>query len=105
MALSQAAAVGHQVEAQDELLTLDLRQRLLDLESGRAALAASGEAVTAATEARRVIQERFNAGVATSTDLLDADVALLEAELERTRLAAALRFNEARLIRSAGGAS
>lgn len=104
VALSQAAAVGHQIDAQDELLTLDLRQRLLDLESGRAALAASGEAVTAATEARRVIQERFNAGVATSTDLLDADVALLEAELERTRLAAALRFNEARLIRSAGGA-
>jgi outer membrane protein TolC len=105
VALAQAAAVGHQIEAQDELVTLDLRQRLLDLESGRAALAASGEAVTAATEARRVIQERFNAGVATSTDLLDADVALLEAELERTRLAAALRLNEARLIRSAGGTS
>ena len=65
----------------------------------RAALAASGEAVAAATEARRVLEERFTAGVATSTDVLDADVALLEAELERTRLAAALRLSEARLVR------
>lgn len=104
-ALAQAEAVGHQVEAQDELVALEIRQRLLDFESGRAALAASGEAVAAATEARRVIQERFNVGVATSTELLDADVALLEAELERTRLAAALRLNEARLIRSVGGSS
>ena len=104
-ALAQAEAVGHQVEAQDELVALEIRQRLLDFESGRAALAASGEAVAAATEARRVIQERFNVGVATSTELLDADVALLEAELERTRLAASLRLNEARLIRSVGGAS
>jgi outer membrane protein TolC len=50
-----------------------------------------------------VVQERFNVGVATSTELLDAEVALLEASLERTRLAASLRLNEARLIRSAGG--
>ncbi|HYN07516.1 MAG TPA: TolC family protein [Vicinamibacterales bacterium] len=103
VALAQADAVGHQVEAQDALIVLEIRQRLWDLEAGRAAVAASAEAVAAATEARRVIQERFNAGVATSTELLDADVALLEAELERTRLAASLRVNEARLIRSVGG--
>ena len=66
-----------------------MRQRVLDVESGRAAIAASDEAVTAAAEARRVVEERFRAGVATSTDVLDAQVALLEAELERTRLAAA----------------
>jgi outer membrane protein TolC len=41
--------------------------------------------------------------VATSTDLLDRDQDLLEAELERTRLQAALRINEARLVRAAGG--
>jgi outer membrane protein len=100
---AQADAVGHQIEAQDELMVLEIRQRLWDLEAARAALVASGEAVAAATEARRVVQERFSAGVATSTELLDADVALLEAELERTRLAASLRLNEARLVRSVGG--
>ena len=71
---------------------VEVRQRLLDLESSRAALAASAEAVAAATEARRVVEERFDAGVATSTDVLDAQLALLEAELERTRLPAALRL-------------
>jgi outer membrane protein TolC len=103
IATAQADAVGHQIEAQDDLMVLEIRQRLWDLEAARAALTASGEAVVAATEARRVVQERFSAGVATSTELLDAEVALLEAELERTRLAASLRLNEARLIRSVGG--
>jgi outer membrane protein len=102
-ALAQADAVGHQIEAHDEVTALEIRQRLLDLESARAALDASAEAVLAATEARRVVQERFNAGVATSTDLLEAEVAQLEAELERTRLAASLRMGESRLLRSIGG--
>ena len=44
--------------------------------------------VRSATEARRVIGERFTAGVATSTDVLDAQVALLQAELDRTQAVA-----------------
>jgi outer membrane protein TolC len=58
--------------------------------------------VAAATEARRVVGERFAAGVATSTEMLDSDVALLEAELEQSRLQAALRIGEARLLRTVG---
>ena len=76
---------------------------LLDLDAGRASLEAAGEAVTAATEARRVIGERFNAGVATPTDVLDAQNALLQAELERTQISATLRLGEARLLRAVGG--
>jgi outer membrane protein TolC len=102
-ALAQAEALGHRLDDFDLALTVEVRQRLLDLESGRAALAASAEAVTAATEARRVVQERFRAGVATSTEVLDAQQELLEAELERTRLAATQRLNEAELVRTVGG--
>jgi outer membrane protein TolC len=40
--------------------------------------------------------------VATSTEVLDAQVALLEASLERTRLQASLRVSEARLRRAVG---
>jgi len=65
-------------------------------------IAASAEAVAAATEARRVVAERFSVGVATSTEMLDSDVLLLEAELEQTRLQAALRVGEARLLRTVG---
>jgi outer membrane protein TolC len=73
------------------------------VDTTKAALVASDEAVAAATEARRVLGERFRAGVATSTELLDGDVALLQAELEHTQLQASLRIAEARLIRTAGG--
>jgi outer membrane protein TolC len=40
--------------------------------------------------------------VATSTELLDAQVALLQAELDRTRSLATLRLAEARLDRAMG---
>jgi outer membrane protein len=100
--LAQAQALTHRLEDFDAGVAFDVRQRLLDLESGRAALAANAEAVAAATEARRVVEERFRAGVATGTDVLDAQLALIEAELERTRLTAAIRLSEADLLRAVG---
>jgi len=101
-ALAQADAVGRRLEDFEAGMKLEVRQRLFDLDSGRAALAASAEAVTAAAEAHRVVLERFRAGVATSTDVLDAHVAFREAELERTRLAVSLRLAETRLLRTMG---
>ena len=100
--LAQANALQHRLADFDAQLAVDVRERLLDLESTRAALVAAAEGIDAATEARRVVSERFAVGVATNTEVLDADVALLEAELERTSLLAALRLGEARLIRTAG---
>jgi outer membrane protein TolC len=102
-ATAQADGVEARIADFDAMVGSDIRQRLLDIDSGRAALTASEEAVTAATEARRVLEERYRAGVATSTDVLDAQVSLLEAELERTNLAASLRLSEARLLRALGG--
>lgn len=102
-AAAQATAFERRRDDFDAMLGVELRQRRGDVEAGKAALDASAEAVSAATEARRVISERFKAGVATSTDVLDAENALLEAELERTRLAATLRLSEARLLRAVGG--
>ena len=65
-------------------------------------LAAAEDAVRAATEARRVIGDRFSAGVATSTDLLDAQVAVLQAALDRTQALANARLADARLHRAIG---
>jgi outer membrane protein len=86
----------------DSVVALEVRQRLLDIDSGRAAIAAADEAVRAATEARRVVAERYRAGVAIQTEMLDADVVLLQAELDRTRAIAGVRFAEARLARALG---
>jgi len=79
-----------------------VRQRWLDLASSRAAVAAALDAVNAAAEARRVVGERFASGVATSTDVLDAQVALLQAELDRTQALASVKLAEARLNRALG---
>ena len=86
----------------DTIVSADIRQRLLDLNSTEAMVRAAGDAVRAAAEARRVITDRFAAGVATSTDVLVAQVALLENELARTRALAGVRLAEARLQRSLG---
>jgi outer membrane protein TolC len=100
--VAQADAIGQRMRDFDQGLAVEVRARMFDIQSTRAAIAASNEAVAAATEARRVVGERFAAGVATSTDVLEADVAQLEAELERTQLTATLRIDEARLTRAVG---
>lgn len=99
---SVAAAARQRLAEFDSVLSLELRQRLLEIDSGRAAVAAAADGVRAATEARRVVNERYMAGVATQTEVLDADVALLQAELDRTRALAGVRFAEARLARASG---
>jgi outer membrane protein TolC len=104
--LSEAAAAvavtRERLAEFDSLVAADVRQRLLDLDSSRALLRAAADAVTSAAEARRVVADRFTAGVATSTDVLVAQAALLETELVRTRALAGVRLAEARLERSMG---
>jgi outer membrane protein TolC len=80
----------------------DVRQRLLDLDSARAAVRTADTGVAAAAEARRVLGNRFAAGVASNTDVLVAQDALLQAELVRTRAVANVRLAEARLERALG---
>lgn len=86
----------------DGMIAVDIAQRRLDLDSARASLGTADDGVRSATEARRVVTERFNVGVATSTEVLDAQVALLQAELDRTRALASIKLAEARLDRALG---
>jgi outer membrane protein len=99
---ANAAALRERLADLDALITLEVHQRQLDIESARAALAAAADAVTSAQEARRVIGERFRVGVATSTEVLDAQVTLLQAELDQTRAVSNLNLAEARLERALG---
>ena len=97
-----ATAVKARLAEFDSIIAADIRQRMLDVESSQAMVSAATDAVRSAAEARRVITDRFGAGVATSTDVLVAQVALLETELARTRALANVRLAEARLERSLG---
>jgi outer membrane protein len=103
---AEAAASRRAAEARlaefDTLLTLEIRQRLTEIETNRAALAAADDTIRAATEARRVVNERFAAGVATSTDVLDAQTDIVRAGLDRTQAIAGLRTAQAGLDRAVG---
>ena len=70
--------------------------------AAREAIVASADEVAAAAEARRVVAERFKAGLVTNTEVLDAQQALLAAQFDRTRALAAVRLAEARLDRTLG---
>jgi outer membrane protein TolC len=107
---AQMAEAGAAVKATRErtaelesVVSADVRLRFLDWESARAMVLATEDAIKSSSEARRVVADRFAAGVATSTDVIVAQVALLETELARTRALANVRLAEARLERSLGG--
>ncbi|MCA1583526.1 MAG: TolC family protein [Acidobacteria bacterium] len=97
-----ATAARERLADFETMVAADVRQQILNVESSLAAVTASADGVRSAAEARRVVTERFNVGVATSTDVLDARVALLQAELDRTRALANARLAEARLDRAMG---
>jgi outer membrane protein TolC len=99
---ASVTAVRERLADLDAAIRLDVRQRQFDIESARAAIVAADAGVRSAQEARRVIAERFRVGVATSTEVLDAQVTLLQSELERTRALANLKLAEARLDRALG---
>jgi outer membrane protein TolC len=86
----------------DRQLAFEIEQRRLDVDSAIAAIGAADVGIRAAQEAQRVVGERFTAGVATNTDVLDAQTDLLQAELDRTRAVAAARLAMARLDRAMG---
>lgn len=99
-AVSQAAT--HRLAEFDSQLGVEVRQRALEVESAVAAVAAANSGVTAAADARRVVEERYRAGVIAEIEVLDAEYALLQAQLDLTRAQAAVRLAEARLTRALG---
>jgi outer membrane protein TolC len=103
---AEAAANHRAIEARlrdfDSIIEVEIRQRAADLRSARASVDAADSGVRAAAEARRVLAERFAAGVATNTDVLTAQVTLLQAELDRTRAVANAQLASARLERALG---
>jgi outer membrane protein len=101
-AAGMASAVRERLREFDSVLAVEVRQRSLEISSGTAAVAAADEAVRAAAEARRVVGERYRAGVIAQGDVLDAELALLQSQLDRTRALANVRLAEARLDRAVG---
>jgi outer membrane protein TolC len=101
-AAAQAEALRQRLAEFDSVLGVEVMQASREIASGTAAVAAADDGVRAAQEAQRVVAERFQAGVIAQIEVLDAQFALLQAQLDRTRALANVRLAEARLARALG---
>jgi outer membrane protein TolC len=99
---ARADAVRKQLEDLDRRIRLQVAQRRLELDAARAAVEVAERSLEAAREAARVAGERYKAGVIASSELLDAEVALLRAGLDRMEALAEARLAAAALARAVG---
>lgn len=79
-AMAEAAAVAADVDLLAAGIELQIRQAFHEAKSAGDRQATARGAVAAATEAARIVEERFRQGVVKTIDLLDATTARLEAE-------------------------
>ena len=87
----------------DSVLSVEVTQRSLEIASGQAAVAAADEARPRRHRgAPRRRASAIGAGVIAQSEVLDAELALLQAQLDRTRALAGVRLAEARLDRAIG---
>lgn len=86
----------------EDQAVLEITQARLALESAREKICVAAQSVAQAEENLRVTRERFAHGVASSTDVLDADVALLQAQINRTQSAIDMAIAQARLEKAMG---
>lgn len=101
-ATAQAESLEHQVEDLKSLVRLEVTARALDLRTARAALTVAARNLEAARENLRVARDRYQEGVIPSSELLDAETALLHAGLDQTSAATQVRISLANLDRAVG---
>lgn len=101
-ARAQAEATRRQLEDLEQRLRLEVTARMLDVQTAAAAGAVAARNLEAAAESLRVARDRYREGVASSSDLLDAETALLRAGLDETQAAVQARLAAANLERAIG---
>jgi outer membrane protein len=99
-ARAQAEAARAELADVQERIRLEVTGALLDVTNAQAEVDLSARALEAARESRRVAAERYRQGVILSSELLDAEVALLRADLDRTEALASSRLAGAELDRA-----
>jgi outer membrane protein len=99
---AQADALGHRLEDLERHVRLEVTQRLLELGTARQAAAVAGANLDSARENVRVARDRYHEGVIPSSELLDAETALLRAGLDHTGALTQVRLALANLERAVG---
>lgn len=83
-AQAQAAQARAMKRQQEEGIKLEVRQAYVQLQSAREQLEVARQSVEQAEENLRVVQHRFEANAATSTEVLDAQALLAQARVRKT---------------------
>ena len=99
---AQSEAGRQGLDDLERRIRYEVTERALDQKTAAAAVQVAARSVEAAQESRRVSSERYRAGVIPSSELLDAEVALLRAGLDRAEAQARLRLARASLDRAVG---
>ncbi|MCP4663690.1 MAG: TolC family protein [bacterium] len=102
---ARAEAARQRLAELDRALRLQVTAQFLEMETARAAIAVAETAVKSAGENVRVAGDRYREGLIPSSELLDAENALLRAGLDRTTAQARLRLAIAGLQRAMGRGS
>lgn len=101
-AQAQSDALRAQLSDLESRIRLDITTRRLELESTLAGKVVAARGIEAARDAVRVARDRYQEGVLSSTDLLDAETRLLRAELEAAQTDAQIQIARANLTRALG---
>jgi len=86
----------------EDQAVLEVTQSRLSLARAKEKVRVASQAVGQAEENLRVTREEFKQGVALNADVLDADVALVQAQMNRTQAAIDLVLAQARLEKALG---
>ncbi|HEX9614691.1 MAG TPA: TolC family protein, partial [Bacteroidota bacterium] len=97
--LSQASAAMDQV---NDAVALEAAQSYFGVMEARERTTAAELGTKQAAESFRITKEKFTQGLASSTDLLDAEMALLQARLTEAQAASEFAIQRERLRRALG---
>ena len=95
-------ALRQRLEDMERHIRLQVTSAQLEMGAAHLATRVADGALAAGTESQRVSADRYREGVIPSSELLDAEIALLDAGLERTRALADARLATAELDRAVG---
>jgi len=99
-ALKQARVQASQTT---ENVSFEVQRSVLNLRRSSRKISVARLAVDQAAENLRVISEKYRSGLATSTELLDAEIALLQAQTQLSGARVELALARSALVRAMGG--
>ncbi len=99
---SEAEAAARRLESLDLTIREQVTATWHELAAARAALPVAGAGLASAEENRKVAGDRYREGLLASSEMLDAEVALLQAGLSRTAAEIQIQLGQARLTRVLG---